>query len=241
MSGHVARPYQAEAVNAVLSAWEHHQSVLVVLPTGTGKSFIFSDLVRQNAPAPGARSSWPIGGSCSFRPHGTFSAPVWRHQSRRPSCKPEPDSGTRSRWWWHPFRPSSPKMAWSAGCTSSIRKNSVLLSATRHTCFWPRHSVQSLTISNMEIQKSKSSAVRRRPQGRTKSPSVKSSSTARTDTKFPTRLVMGGSFQFSHLGFVLKGLISLTSRTTAGDLNGADLARVMEAEKPLIWNCARDA
>ena len=50
MNQHIARPYQAEAVNAVLSGWESHQSVLVVLPTGTGKSWIFSDLVRRNAP-----------------------------------------------------------------------------------------------------------------------------------------------------------------------------------------------
>lgn len=47
---HSARPYQAAAVQAVLKAWETHQSVLVVMPTASGKSFVFSDLVRRMQP-----------------------------------------------------------------------------------------------------------------------------------------------------------------------------------------------
>ena len=42
------RPYQAEAVQNVFDAWKGgHRSVLVVLPTGCGKSVVFSDVVRQ--------------------------------------------------------------------------------------------------------------------------------------------------------------------------------------------------
>lgn len=39
------RPYQQEAVDAILEAWKTHQAALLVLPTGTGKTIIFAHLV----------------------------------------------------------------------------------------------------------------------------------------------------------------------------------------------------
>lgn len=46
MSGIVRRPYQNDAIQAVIGAWPEHSSVLVVCPTGTGKSVIFSELAK---------------------------------------------------------------------------------------------------------------------------------------------------------------------------------------------------
>ena len=40
------RPYQEEAVAAVLNAWSSFDRVLTVLPTGTGKTVIFSSLIQ---------------------------------------------------------------------------------------------------------------------------------------------------------------------------------------------------
>lgn len=41
------RPYQMKAVDSVFEQWERVQSTLVVCPTGTGKSVIFSEVMRR--------------------------------------------------------------------------------------------------------------------------------------------------------------------------------------------------
>lgn len=45
--GVTLRPYQREAVDAVFREWESNQSTLVVAPTGTGKSVVFSEVMRR--------------------------------------------------------------------------------------------------------------------------------------------------------------------------------------------------
>lgn len=44
------RPYQQEAVDAVLTAFEMHSSVLLVLPTGTGKTVVFATVAEALRP-----------------------------------------------------------------------------------------------------------------------------------------------------------------------------------------------
>lgn len=39
------RPYQQNALNAVIEAWREHQSTLVVMPTGTGKTILFAHAI----------------------------------------------------------------------------------------------------------------------------------------------------------------------------------------------------
>lgn len=40
------RPYQETAVNSILGEWEAgHQHTLLVLPTGTGKTVVFSKVL----------------------------------------------------------------------------------------------------------------------------------------------------------------------------------------------------
>lgn len=41
------RPYQRDAVESVFNEWDQVQSTLVVCPTGTGKSVIFSEVMRR--------------------------------------------------------------------------------------------------------------------------------------------------------------------------------------------------
>lgn len=41
------RPYQLEAVDSVFLEWESVQSTLVCQPTGTGKSIVFSEVMRR--------------------------------------------------------------------------------------------------------------------------------------------------------------------------------------------------
>jgi superfamily II DNA or RNA helicase len=40
------RPYQSDAINAALAAFEQHQSALVVMPTGTGKTVVFAHVAE---------------------------------------------------------------------------------------------------------------------------------------------------------------------------------------------------
>ncbi len=45
------RPYQREALLAVKREWEHADSTLVVMPTGTGKTILFASVIRSFFPA----------------------------------------------------------------------------------------------------------------------------------------------------------------------------------------------
>ncbi|MDI1324877.1 MAG: DEAD/DEAH box helicase family protein [Algoriphagus sp.] len=40
------RPYQVDAINSINSAWEHCNRVLLQMPTGLGKTTVFSEIVR---------------------------------------------------------------------------------------------------------------------------------------------------------------------------------------------------
>lgn len=44
------RPYQAEASDAIFKEWEEHDSTLVVMPTGGGKTILFADVIRRVFP-----------------------------------------------------------------------------------------------------------------------------------------------------------------------------------------------
>ena len=44
------RPYQRQAVNSVLESFRENGSALVVLPTGTGKTILFADVIRRMFP-----------------------------------------------------------------------------------------------------------------------------------------------------------------------------------------------
>lgn len=45
------RPYQNAAVEGAFKAWEENASTLIVLPTGLGKTVVFSEIVRRMQPA----------------------------------------------------------------------------------------------------------------------------------------------------------------------------------------------
>lgn len=45
------RPYQHQAVEAVFDEWAEHDSTLLVMPTGCGKTVVFSEIIRRKQPA----------------------------------------------------------------------------------------------------------------------------------------------------------------------------------------------
>ena len=44
------RPYQENAIAGAFKAWEENTSALIVLPTGLGKTVVFSEIVRRMQP-----------------------------------------------------------------------------------------------------------------------------------------------------------------------------------------------
>src|SRR5574337_375451 len=44
MSVHTARPYQRMVIDHTLDAWRTSNCVLVVMPTGSGKTFVFASI-----------------------------------------------------------------------------------------------------------------------------------------------------------------------------------------------------
>jgi superfamily II DNA or RNA helicase len=46
----ILRPYQVEAVQRIEAEWQEHRSTLLVLPTGTGKTQVFSEIIRRAFP-----------------------------------------------------------------------------------------------------------------------------------------------------------------------------------------------
>lgn len=45
-SGIELRPYQTEAIKAILGEWSEHDKTLLVLPTGTGKTIVFANIAK---------------------------------------------------------------------------------------------------------------------------------------------------------------------------------------------------
>ena len=44
------RPYQQHALDGIFQAWREHDSALVVMPTGTGKTVVFSHVIKNRPP-----------------------------------------------------------------------------------------------------------------------------------------------------------------------------------------------
>lgn len=63
------RPYQAEAKDAILQAWDEGQrKTLLVLPTGCGKTIVFPRSLSRRSTRVTEFSSWLTAESFSLRP-----------------------------------------------------------------------------------------------------------------------------------------------------------------------------
>ena len=58
------RSYQKQAVDAIFDAWQKFKSVLVVLPTGCGKTVVFASVIRRlmtaEVKAKGVGEQWKV-------------------------------------------------------------------------------------------------------------------------------------------------------------------------------------
>jgi superfamily II DNA or RNA helicase len=231
MQAHEGRPYQTDCVNAVLSGWQNHQSVLVVLPTGTGKSWIFSDLVRRTYPKR----------SLILANRGELLFQAARHVQRTgletSIEKAELQAGTG---FWNK------KPVVVASVQTLISKQGLV---TRMHKFDPKEfGLIVCDEGHLFLAPSFRSILNYFKHG---NPEIKilgvTATPARQDEialgevfghcayryEIADAIQDGWLVPVFPLGLRVAGLDFSHIRTTAGDLNGADLARVMEAEKPL--------
>lgn len=231
MAAHIARTYQSDAVNAVLKAWEIHQSVLVVLPTGTGKSFIFSDLVRRNAPKR----------ALVLANRGELLFQAARHVQRTglETSIEKAELRAATGFW-------SKKPVVVASVQTLISKEGLV---SRMHKFDPKEfGLIVCDEADLFVAPSFRSILNYFKHG---NPQIKifgcTATPDRSDEIALKEVFEVCAYRYEvadaihdgwlvpvfPLGLRVEGLDFSHIRTTAGDLNGADLARVMEAEKPL--------
>lgn len=97
------RPYQREAEAAILGEWDAGiLRTLLVLPTGCGKTIVFSKVIEDRVRAVTGCWSWPTAESCwnrlpiNWRKPPDYAAP----QKRRKN----PALGAGTVWWSGPYR-----------------------------------------------------------------------------------------------------------------------------------------
>ena len=231
MSQHIARPYQADAVNAVLTAWETHQSVLVVLPTGTGKSFIFSDLVRRNAPKR----------ALVLANRGELLFQAARHVQRaglETSIEKAELRAATGFWTKKPVVVASVQTLISKeGLVSRMHKFNPmefgLIVCDEADLFVAPSFQRILNFFKHANPQIKIFGCTATPKRADEIALKEVFQTCAFKYEVQDAINEGWLVPIYPLGLRVEGLDFSHIRTTAGDLNGADLARVMEAEKPL--------
>ena len=225
------RPYQEACEAACNEAWLTHQSILVVLPTGTGKSVIFSELVRRMHPKR----------SLVLANRGELLFQAARHVGR-----------TGLSTSVEKAELSAPTAHWKktdvvvASVQTLVSKNGLV---TRMHKFNPKEfGLIVCDEAHLFLAPSFRSILNYFKNG---NPEIKifgcTATPDRTDESALGKIFEHCAYRYEvadaiadgwlvpvyPLGLAVEGLDFSRVRTTAGDLNGADLAAVMEAEKPL--------
>ena len=116
MMNMVLRDYQAEMLDRLLCAWQKSQSVMVQMPTGTGKTVLMAEVIRRSlVPASEGQTRWEIadqvrdegGESFSGERLGVSGITVTCHLStvncQSPILLLETDSNPQSGWASYDF------------------------------------------------------------------------------------------------------------------------------------------
>lgn len=227
----VCRPYQADCIRSVQEAWRTHPSVLAVLPTASGKSVIFSQLALGMMPM---RSLVLVN-------RGELVTQAQRHLQRAGMTvgieKAENSVGTGL------FKKCDVVVA---TVQTLITKSGI---ATRKHKFDPKEfGLVICDEAHLFVAPSFKSIINYFKHG---NPNIKILGVTATPNR-ADELALGEVFEtcaFTYeieaaiqdgwlvpvhpLCLRVEGMDISNCRTTAGDLNGKDLAAVMEAEKPL--------
>lgn len=227
---HVLRPYQQAAVEAIFEDWKEHDSTLVVMPTGTGKTQVFSEVIKRTHPGrcmvlahrgeliyQAAKRIEAFGITTSIEMADlTSSVTFWNKTPVVVSTIQTQIAGTNGSRRFHKFDPFD---------------FDVLIVDEAHHATSP---------SYLEVINHYRKNPKLRLLGVTATPD-------RTDEQALGQVFKSVAYDYEILDAIndgylvpieqqiveIEGLDFSTARTTAGDLNGADLAAIMEQEKTL--------
>ncbi len=224
------RPYQEQAVEAVFQEWRENQSTLLVMPTGTGKTQVFSTVIKRMSPARAL--------VLAHREELIWQA-VKRIESLGLSTSVEMADLVASAWIWErtPVVVSTiqTQIAGNNGNGRMMRFDPIdfgllIIDEAHHATSPSYRKVIDYYKRNPDL----------RVLGVTATPD-------RADEQALGQVFQSAAFDYEILDAIndgwltpieqqmvsIEGLDFSHIRTTAGDLNGADLAAVMEAEKNL--------
>lgn len=224
------RPYQHQAVGAVFQDWQENQSTLLVMPTGTGKTQVFSSIIHKMSPSRAL--------VLAHREELIWQA-VRRIESLGLATSVEMADLSASDWIWDktPVVVSTiqTQVAGERGNGRMTRFDPIdfgllVIDEAHHATSPSYRKVIDYYRKNPDL----------RVLGVTATPD-------RADEQALGQVFQSAAFDYEILDAIndgwlvpieqqmvsVEGLDFSHIRTTAGDLNGADLAAVMEAEKNL--------
>jgi superfamily II DNA or RNA helicase len=228
------RPYQLKCVEAVFKQWETVTSTLVVMPTGTGKSKVFSEIVRRMAPKR----------SIVIAHRGELITQAARHVSE---CGLDVQIEMADQQASTDFFHKSPVVVASVQTLISGKK-------TKRMEKFDPHDFGLLVVD--EFHHGTAASYRAIIDHFRKNPDLKvfgcTATPDRADEEALGQIVDSVAYDYEIVDAIQDGwlvpieqhMVRIKSldyshvRTTAGDLNGADLAVVMEDEKNLQGMCA---
>lgn len=226
------RPYQIEALSGIKSQLEMNDSTLLVMATGLGKTIVFAHLVGEYM---------QLGRVMVLAHREELLAQAWRHLKRITGCEPDTEMGEYRANAYGAFR--------SRIVVGTIQSQVAGMAGKgRMTKFNPDEF--SLLIID-EAHHSAARSYRRVIDYYRQNPRLKilgvTATPDRADEKALGPIFDSVAYEFdirdgiedawlvpiSQQSVYVQGLDYSSVRTTAGDLNGADLARVLEFEETL--------
>ncbi len=229
------RPYQQEAVEGVFDTWrDGHRSALIVQPTGTGKTITFASVIARNRRETGSRAI-----VLAHREELIFQA----------AKKVEQVAGVEVDIEMADLRAGRSMFGKTPVVVSSIQtQNAGAAGEERMTRFNPMEFgllvVDEAHHATAPTYRKVIDYYRQNPQlrvlGVTATPDRQDEAalgqifeTVAYDYELPDAIADGWLVPVMQRAVVVDGLDFSSIRTTAGDLNGADLAKLMEYEQNL--------
>ncbi len=225
------RPYQQHALDGIFQAWREHDSALVVMPTGTGKTVVFSHVIKNRPP-----------GRAMLVAHREEL--IWQGAS-----KIEAVTGEKPDIEMAEFEAGSGELIRSDIVVSSIQTQNAGADGLGRMIRFDPFEFSLLIID--EAQHTVATTYRKVIDYYRQNPALKvlgvTATPDRADEEALGQVFQSVAYDYELLDAIRDGWLvpikqrmvtvvglDLSSvRTTAGDLNGADLSRVMEFEENL--------
>lgn len=231
MSSYQLRPYQKEAVDAIFEAWKEHQSTLVVMPTGVGKSVLFSEVLKRT-------QTWGRGMVLAHR--GELIHQAAEHIERATGIHPDIEMAeyvaNESSWGQAPVIVSSIQTQCAGKNGGRMQKFDpndfaiIVVDEAHHATADTYVRVIDYYKQNPRV---KILGVTATPDRADEEALGQVFEYCAYDYELPDAIRDGWLVPIEASAVHVEGLDYSLIRTTAGDLNGKDLAAVLEDEEPL--------